>query len=69
MSDGQSEFRVTFPAGWDSSEGRDIRKNRDQTGELVFTVYEHDISVYPDACANDVTPPLTGPTAADLVAA
>ena len=69
MTDGQSEFRVTFPAGWDASEGRDFRKHRDQTGELVFAVYDHDISVYPDACANDVTPPLSGPSAADLVAA
>jgi hypothetical protein len=69
VSDGKSEFSVTFPAGWDASEGRDFRKHRDEAGELVFAIYDHDISVYPDACANDVTPPLTGPTPADLVAA
>jgi hypothetical protein len=70
MSDGLSEFSVTFPAGWDAAEsGHDIRKNRDLTTELAFTVFDPGISVYPDACANDVTPPLTGPTADDLLAA
>jgi hypothetical protein len=63
---------LTFPEGWDArgeGESWDIRKNRDQPDELVFESWGPDIRVYPDACANDVQPPLTGPTADDLLAA
>jgi hypothetical protein len=63
---------LTFPAGWAArgeGESWDIRKNRDQPDELVFEVWGPDIRVYPDACANNVQPPPTGPTAADLIAA
>ena len=71
MRNGTSSFRVTFPAGWDIvvEDGSDIRKHRDQPGEIVFTVYSPDINVYPDACANEDKPPRTGPTADDLIAA
>ena len=64
-------FRVTFPAGWDvvSEDGSDIRKHRDQPGEVIFTVFSPDINVYPDACASEESPPCTGPTTDDLIAA
>ena len=69
LSDGQSTIRVTFPAGWETNDGTDIRKNRDQPNEVIFTLYSRDIYVWPDACATDGVPPSTGPTADDLVAA
>jgi hypothetical protein len=69
---GTSSFRVTLPAGWDviaENGSRDIRKHRDQPGEVGFIVFSPDINVYPDACATEESPPRTGPTADDLVAA
>jgi hypothetical protein len=60
-------FQITMPSGWDANEGMDIRKNRDGPGELAFGFYRPDIRVYEDACANDVIPPLTGPSIDDLL--
>ncbi len=63
---------LTFPDGWvarGDGASWDIRKHRDQPDELVFEVWAPDIRVYPDACANDVRPPIIGPTADDLIAA
>ena len=64
-------FRVTIPAGWDvvTEDGIDIRKHRDQPNEVIFTVFSPDINVYPDACASGKSPPRTGPTTDDLIAA
>ncbi len=69
VTDGDSTFRVTFPAGWDVVDGQDFRKHRDQRGELSFGIYSRDINVWPDSCATRELPPSTGPTADDLVAA
>ncbi len=63
-----SSILITMPAGWDISEGS-IRKHRDQPGELAVSFANPAIAVYPDACANDVTPPRAGPTTDDLLAA
>ena len=57
-----------MPSGWDVAEGS-IRKHRDQPGELTVSFASPNIAVYPDACANDVTPPQVGPTTDDLLAA
>ena len=71
MRNGTSSFRVTFPAGWDIvvEDSSDIRKHRDQPGEVIFTLFLPDINVYPDACASEEWPPRTGPSANDLLAA
>ena len=51
MSDGQTEFRVTLPAGWDAAgDARDVRKHRNQTNEVTFGIYTPDLNVWPDAC-------------------
>lgn len=64
-----SSILITIPSGWDIDEGS-IRKHRDQPGELAvgFTT-SPSIAVYPDACATEDTPPPTGPTTDDLLAA
>ena len=69
MSDGRSDFRVAIPAGWDTGDGMDIRKNRDQPNEVTFGIYSPNINVWPDACATEDAPPPTGPTGDDLIAA
>ena len=73
---GEASIRLTIPPGWDaaagdeSPTGTDIRKHRDEPGELTFWVDASDnIRVYADTCATDATPPRTGPTADDLLTA
>ncbi len=68
---GDAGVTITLPSGWDTlTEGVDIRKHRDQPGELTFWVdASDDIAVYTDACANQDPAPLAGPSADDLLAA
>ena len=62
-----SSLLITLPSGWDVREGRDLRKHRDLPGEVALGFFGPDIAIYPDACANDVEPPTTGPTVAALL--
>lgn len=69
-TDGRSSISLTIPSGWDAGfEGNDIRKHRDQASELGLEIYPADIHVYADACDTEGPPPVTGPSADDLVAA
>jgi hypothetical protein len=63
-----SSILITLPSGWDAGEGS-IRKHNDQPDELRVGFATSSISVYPDACATEVTPPPVGPTTDDLLAA
>jgi hypothetical protein len=66
---GPTTMRITVPSGWDAGFGGfDIRKHRDQPNEVGLSSSD-EIRVFEDACATDVTPPPTGPSAEDLVAA
>ena len=67
---------LTMPSGWtgsagdtyEKSIGTDIRKHRDQAGELALWVDATDlIRVYPSVCGSDPLP--VGPTVDDLVTA
>jgi hypothetical protein len=67
---------LTVPAGWTGSAadlyrysiGTDLRKHRDQPGELAVWVDASDgIKVYPSVCGSDPVP--AGPTVDDLVTA
>ncbi|MET1232903.1 MAG: hypothetical protein ABWY52_08660, partial [Candidatus Limnocylindrales bacterium] len=67
---GDTPIVATFPSGWENPfDGLDFRKNRDLPGEVILGFYSPDIAVYPDACATEVTPAVTGPTGDDLMAA
>jgi hypothetical protein len=67
----EAGITLTLPDGWDASNGgTDLRKHRDQPGELIVWVdTSDDIGVYTDACANQDPPPTAGPTEGDLLTA
>ena len=68
---GDPSIVLEIPSGWDAAfDGFDIRKHRDQDGELGLSIdTSHDISVYADACVTAQEDPPVGPTADDLLAA
>jgi hypothetical protein len=66
---GGSNILVTVPSGWVIEDGRDLRKNRDLPTELTLLFWRPDIGVHADACLQDPPPPLTGPTADNLLTA
>jgi len=72
----ETSIVLTIPAGWtgsayhsySKSTGTDLRKHRDEPGELALWVDATDgIKVYPSVCGSD--PVLVGPTVDDLVTA
>lgn len=67
----EAGITLTLPDGWDAvAGGTDLRKHRDQPGELIVWVDTSDeIGVYADACANVDPAPPAGPTVDDLLAA
>ena len=73
---GDRSVVLTIPAGWDASApdngttGTDIRKHRDEPGELTLSVDgSDDIRVYAGVCDTQDVPPRAGPTVDDLVSA
>ena len=72
----EASIVLAVPSGWSARAGdnyptgTDIRKHRDEPGELGLWVDASDqIGVYPDICATDKAPPPAGPTVDDLVTA